>query len=213
MPSYTHGGYSVRVGDDGSIQVKEGDKVEHYFIAMYRREVFPNKPDYMPNEHDLMRKVFGRRIGAHGKNVGSIKSFLEQGDVETINAQETLYHIPTYEKSLGTLGNPVPIDLTSDISLDRLARTIADILIMIISRSPSLPGPYSPGRDVIMRSVERQVQVGQYFITRDDRTVIWQLKMSGTKKKIVPANSAAQRELMKIMGSDWQKYRHSPAFI
>lgn len=83
--TYSHGGNSVTIADDGAIQVKPGDWLSKYSMAIH---------------HDLTHvNEYGRLNG--GANV------IPVADANLIRAGETLYHIPTRQKwNGGAPGGP-----------------------------------------------------------------------------------------------------------
>lgn len=78
MGSYSHGGYSVSVAPDGAIQVRSGDQISHYSMAIY---------------HDFkdMGTRFGRRQGTQVRAFKDISG----ADINLIRLGETVYDIKT----------------------------------------------------------------------------------------------------------------------
>jgi len=200
MATHRFKNYSVTVGSDGSIQVKRNDWISKYYAAIKRRDVGPI-------DVSAMKKDFARRIGATGKKVGTLKSFERQGDVNKISVGETIYHIPTYRRTLGTRANPIPANLRSAINADYIVQRSVELLMMILTRKPGLIGPYSPNSAVLIQSIERQVKPGQYFVHEDDQTIVWKLMKCKGKNVIVPANTKAEKVMRKQMGDDWELYQ------
>lgn len=89
MPkTYSHGGYSVTIADDGAIQVKPGDMLSKYSMAIHR--------DFN-HCHEYGRKALGS------------STITPVADINRISAGETLYHLPTADKNKNQ--PPVPPSL------------------------------------------------------------------------------------------------------
>lgn len=129
--THRHGKHSVTIGRDGKIVAKEGDWLSKYSAAMYEGD-----PSRVSEFGRLWR---GRMISVT--------------DANRIVADETIYHIPTYQVPAST---GVPDEAVRRIELRDFARTLGtgpnkcQRLVGVIAKSAELvDGLPNPSRSMI----------------------------------------------------------------
>lgn len=199
MPIFKHKQYSVDMKDDGAIRVMPNDWVSKYCACIHRRDV-------SAQDTPAMKREFGRKIG------GKLKSFESQGDINRIAVGETIYHIPTHQKSKtplpGSYDHPIIIDAIGVARKELLLTRLVDLLFMVLQRSPSPVAPFEPSSSSLEHHLNARLKPGTYFAPRDDRQSVWLWTKapSGTRLAI-PASPRAHQQFRELNGKSWDAFR------